>query len=41
LPRDDGDAVAPVLDEQWVGTSGEWQTSRAGVRYRFHCYHRR
>jgi dihydrofolate reductase len=41
LPRDDGDAVAPVLDEMWVGTSGDWQTSSAGVRYRFHSYHRR
>jgi dihydrofolate reductase len=41
LPRDDGDAVAPVLDEMWVGTPGEWQTSSAGVRYRFHSYHRR
>ncbi len=40
LPRDDGDAVAPVLDEGWVGTPGEWQTSRAGVRYRFHSYQR-
>ena len=40
LPRDDGDAVAPVLDEMWVGTPGEWQTSSAGVRYRFHSYHR-
>jgi dihydrofolate reductase len=40
LPRDDGDAVAPVLDETWVGTAGEWQTSRAGVRYRFHRYQR-
>lgn len=41
LPRDDGDAVAPVLDEMWVGTQGEWQTSSAGVRYRFHSYRRR
>jgi dihydrofolate reductase len=40
LPRDDGDAVAPVLDETWAGTPGEWQTSSAGVRYRFHSYHR-
>jgi dihydrofolate reductase len=40
LRRDDGDAVAPVLDESWVGTPGEWHTSRAGVRYRFHRYHR-
>lgn len=38
LPRDDGDVVAPVLDESWVGTTGEWQTSRTGVRYRFHSY---
>ncbi|MFZ3270297.1 MAG: dihydrofolate reductase, partial [Mycobacterium sp.] len=30
LPRDDGDAVAPVLDETWIGTPGEWQVSRAG-----------
>ena len=41
LPRDDGDAVAPVLDEMWVGAPGEWQTSSAGVRYRFHSYSRR
>ncbi|MFZ0715347.1 dihydrofolate reductase [Mycobacterium sp.] len=41
LPRDDGDAVAPVLDELWAGTPGDWQTSRAGVRYRFHGYSRR
>ena len=40
LPRDDGDAVAPVLDEMWVGAPGEWQVSRTGVRYRFHSYHR-
>jgi len=40
VPRDDGDAIAPVLDEAWVGTPGEWQTSDAGVRYRFHSYHR-
>jgi dihydrofolate reductase len=40
VPRDDGDAVAPVLDVAWIGTPGEWQTSDAGVRYRFHSYHR-
>ncbi|MGA9492036.1 MAG: dihydrofolate reductase [Mycobacterium sp.] len=40
IPRDDGDAIAPVLDEAWVGTPGEWQTSDAGLRYRFHSYHR-
>ncbi|MCV7123088.1 dihydrofolate reductase [Mycobacterium lacus] len=40
LPRDDDDALAPVLDEAWVGEPGEWLTSRAGLRYRFHSYRR-
>jgi dihydrofolate reductase len=38
LPREDGDAVAPVLDQAWVGTAGDWLTSRSGLRYRFHTY---
>lgn len=38
LRREDGDVVAPVLDETWVGTTGEWETSRTGLRYRFHSY---
>lgn len=38
LPRDDEDALAPVLDETWQGETGEWQVSRAGLRYRFHSY---
>ncbi len=38
LPRDDGDVVAPLLDETWTGTTGEWETSRTGLRYRFHTY---
>ena len=38
LPRDDGDAIAPVLDEAWVGTQGEWLTSSSGLRYRFFSY---
>jgi dihydrofolate reductase len=38
LPREDGDAVAPVLDETWIGTVGDWLTSRSGLRYRFHSY---
>jgi dihydrofolate reductase len=38
LPRDDGDVVAPVLDETWVGMTGEWEISRTGLRYRFHSY---
>lgn len=40
LPRDDGDVLAPVLDETWVGTTGEWQVSRSGLRYRLHSYRR-
>ena len=38
LPRDDDDALAPVLDETWLGETGEWQVSRSGLRYRFHSY---
>lgn len=38
LPRDDEDALAPLLDEAWVGTTGEWLVSREGLRYRFHSY---
>jgi dihydrofolate reductase len=40
LPREDGDAVAPVLDETWVGAAGEWLTSSSGLRYRFYSYSR-
>ena len=35
LPREDDDAVAPVLDEAWVGVEGDWMTSTSGLRYRF------
>jgi dihydrofolate reductase len=38
LPREDGDAVAPVLDESWVGAAGDWLTSSSGLRYRFYSY---
>jgi dihydrofolate reductase len=38
LLRDDDDVVAPVLDETWIGTTGDWETSRTGLRYRFHSY---
>jgi dihydrofolate reductase len=38
LPREDDDAVAPVLDEQWTRTDGEWLTSTSGLRYRFSTY---
>jgi dihydrofolate reductase len=40
LRRQDGDAVAPVLDETWIGTTGKWLTSSAGLRYRYHSYQR-
>jgi dihydrofolate reductase len=40
LPRDDDDALAPVLDDAWLGETGEWLTSRCGLRYRFHSYSR-
>ncbi len=40
LPPDDDDALAPVLDETWLGETGEWRLSRSGLRYRFHSYHR-
>jgi dihydrofolate reductase len=38
LRRQDGDAVAPVLDERWIGSTGDWLTSSSGLRYRFHSY---
>lgn len=40
LRRDDDDALAPALDDSWVGETGEWQASRSGLRYRFHSYRR-
>ena len=40
LRREDDDAVAPVLDEAWVGTEGDWLTSSSGLRYRFYSYSR-
>jgi dihydrofolate reductase len=40
LPRDEDDALAPMLDETWLGETGEWRLSRSGLRYRFHSYHR-
>jgi len=36
-PRGD-DALAPALGELWVGSSGDWNISGAGLRYRFHHY---
>ena len=34
----DGDALAPVLDDSWSASTGEWLTSRSGLRYRFCSY---
>jgi dihydrofolate reductase len=38
LRREDDDAMAPVLDADWVGTEGEWLTSASGLRYRYFSY---
>ncbi len=38
LRREDDDAVAPVLDDTWRGTAGDWLTSASGLRYRFLSY---
>ena len=40
LRRDDDDALAPTLDDTWVGETGGWLASRSGLRYRFHSYRR-
>ncbi|OJZ71356.1 dihydrofolate reductase [Mycobacterium paraffinicum] len=40
LRRDDDDALAPMLDDTWLGQTGEWQVSRTGLRYRLHSYRR-
>ena len=38
LRREDDDVLAPVLDESWEGTAGDWLTSSSGLRYRFYSY---
>ena len=40
MPRQDADAVAPVLGEDWLAEEGDWQVSRSGLRYRFSSYRR-
>jgi dihydrofolate reductase len=40
LTREDDDVVAPVLDDAWVGTEGDWLTSASGLRYRFSSHRR-
>jgi dihydrofolate reductase len=38
LRPEDDDALAPVLDESWIGTSTPWHDSSSGLRYRFHSF---
>lgn len=38
LRLEDDDALAPMLDESWVGTAGDWRDSSSGLRYRFHHF---
>ena len=38
LRLEDDDVLAPVLDESWIGTSGDWHDSTSGLRYRFHSF---
>ena len=40
LRLEDDDALAPVLDESWIGTSGDWHDSISGLRYRFRSFQR-
>jgi dihydrofolate reductase len=40
IVRDDSDALAPVLGENWIGEDADWQTSSSGLRYRFSTYRR-
>ncbi len=37
--RDD-DALAPMLDASWIGSTGDWQDSTSGLRYRYYSYRR-
>jgi len=38
LGSQDGDVLAPVLDDSWAGTAEQWKVSSSGLRYRFHHY---
>ncbi|BBY60157.1 dihydrofolate reductase [Mycolicibacterium sarraceniae] len=40
LRLEDDDALAPMLDESWIGTTGDWHDSSSGLRYRFHHFMR-
>ncbi|MBU3751682.1 MAG: dihydrofolate reductase [Mycobacterium sp.] len=41
LRLQDEDALAPMLDDAWTGTAGDWQESASGLRYRYHSFARR
>lgn len=41
LRREDDDALAPLLDEAWVGTEEDWRDSSSGLRYRFYSFQRK
>lgn len=38
LRIEDEDALAPMLDDSWVGTATPWRDSSSGLRYRFLSY---
>ena len=38
LRVEDEDALAPMLDDSWVGTATPWRDSSSGLRYRFLSY---
>ena len=40
LRLEDDDVLAPVLDESWTGTSGDWHDSTSGLRDRVHSVQR-
>ena len=41
MPREDGDVIAPVLDDRWLADDTEWQVSSTGLCYRFVSYRRK
>lgn len=41
LEPESGDALAPVFDDSWATTTGEWLHSSSGLRYRFVSHRRR
>jgi dihydrofolate reductase len=41
VSRQDGDVIAPVLDDDWLADDSDWQVSSTGLRYRFRSFRRR